>query len=54
MLRPALDSTVAGGSGSHRWNDPSTWEWSDNPAVCRYNWVRGIYANDDVTDPARC
>ena len=28
------DSTVAGGSGSHRQATPSTWEWSDNPAVC--------------------
>lgn len=50
---PRKDSTVPGGSGSHRWNTPSTWEWSDNPAVCRYNWVRGIYANDDVTNPAQ-
>lgn len=49
---PLKDSTVSGGSGSHRWTDPSTWEWSDNPAVCRYNWERGIYANDAVTDPA--
>lgn len=48
---PRLDSTVSGGSGSHRWEDPSTWEWSENPAVCRYNWVRGIYANDAVDDP---
>jgi hypothetical protein len=49
---PRLDSTVSGGSGTHRWDDPSTWEWSENPAVCRYNWVRGIYANDQVSDPA--
>jgi hypothetical protein len=48
---PRKDSTVAGGSGAHRWEDPSTWEWSENPVVCRYNWVRGIYAEDDVTDP---
>ncbi len=50
---PRLDSTVSGGSGSHRWDSPSTWEWSDNPAVCRYNWVRGIYANDQVGDPSQ-
>lgn len=50
---PRLDSTVAGGSGSHRWDNPSTWQWSDNPAVCRYNWVRGIYANDQVSDPSQ-
>lgn len=50
---PRLDSTVSGGSGSHRWDDPATWEWSDNVAVCRYNWVRGIYANDQVFDPSQ-
>lgn len=49
---PRLDDTV-GGSGAHRWNDPSTWEWSENPAVCRYNWVRGIYAEDQVGDPTQ-
>jgi hypothetical protein len=34
---PALDSTVAGGSGSHRANDQTTWTWdanrSRNPAL---------------------
>ena len=34
---PRLDSTVAGGSGSHRANDQTTWAWSDtrsrNPAL---------------------
>lgn len=29
---PRKDST-AGGSGAHRLNDPSTWEWSDNAAL---------------------
>lgn len=48
---PRKDSTVAGGSGAHRWSDPSTWEWSDNVSVCRYNWVRGIYACDRVDQP---
>lgn len=27
---PRLDSTVAGGSGSHRANDQTTWAWDDN------------------------
>lgn len=36
------DST-AGGSGSHRWNDVSTWEYSANPIVADYNYRRGIY-----------
>lgn len=44
------DSTV-GGSGSHRWNDPTTWEWTDNPIDCRYNWARGIFACDRVDQP---
>lgn len=33
----------AGGSGAHRWNDPSTWEPSNNTQVQRYNIRRGIY-----------
>jgi hypothetical protein len=48
---PRLDDTVTGGSGPHRWDDPSTWEWSENPIVCRYNWVRGVYACDRVDQP---
>lgn len=47
---PRLDDTVPGGAGDHRWDDPDTWEWSENAAVCRYNWVRGVYANDNVTE----
>lgn len=47
---PRLDST-AGGSGRHRWADPTTWQWTDNAAICRYNWVRGVYAKDQVSDP---
>lgn len=47
---PRKDTTV-GGSGAHRWSDPSTWEWTRNPIVCRYNWVRGIYALDQVDQP---
>jgi hypothetical protein len=49
---PRLDDSV-GGSGAHRWDDPATWEFSENPAVCRYNWARGIYANDVVSDPSQ-
>lgn len=42
-----LDSTN-GGSGTVRWNDQSTWtsEGYDNPAVQRYNIIRGIYYGD--------
>jgi hypothetical protein len=35
---PRKDST-AGGSGSHRLNDPSTWEWSDNPSLAYADWL---------------
>ena len=45
------DSTVAGGSGSHRYDDPSTWEWTDNANVCRYQFQRGIYALDRIDQP---
>jgi hypothetical protein len=52
---PRLDSTVAGGSGSHRIATPSTWAWTENPALhaLRYAlwgsgfnlaWGRGITA----------
>lgn len=39
------DSTVDGGSGSQRWADQSTWEWTENPAVIAYNWRRGYSIN---------
>ena len=45
------DSTVAGGSGAHRWANPATREWSENPIVQRYTWSRGIYACNRVNDP---
>jgi len=35
---PRLDSTN-GGSGLHRLADPSTWEWSDNPALCLADYL---------------
>jgi hypothetical protein len=44
------DSSV-GGSGAHRWDNPATWEWSENPIDCRYNWARGIFACNRVNDP---
>ena len=47
---PRKDSTV-GGVGAHRWLNPATWEWSDNPIVTRYKFARGFYACDRVTQP---
>lgn len=36
---PRLDSTVTGGSGSHRTDDPTTWEWTDNSALIIANYL---------------
>ena len=40
---PRLDSTFTGtwgtGSGTHRVNTPSTWAWSDNPALCLADYL---------------
>lgn len=46
------DSSI-GGTGAHRRDDPSTWEWTDNPIDCRYAWVRGIYACDRIGEPGQ-
>lgn len=41
LYDPRKDTTV-GGSGAHRWDNPATWEFSDNPQVINYNILRGI------------
>ncbi|NKX74000.1 hypothetical protein HGG73_07455, partial [Rhodobacteraceae bacterium R_SAG3] len=35
------DSTM-GGNGSHRFNDPASWDQTANPLVIAYNVLRGI------------
>lgn len=40
---PRKDSTVSGGSGAHRLATPSTWEWSQNPALIAYDYARHAY-----------
>ncbi|TMU86543.1 phage tail tip fiber protein [Brucella haematophila] len=35
--------TTMGGAGAHRWDDQSTWEYSDNPVVQIYNLERGFF-----------
>lgn len=45
LYDPRLDDTV-GGSGSHRHDDPTTWGFSENPAVAIYNLLRGIPLED--------
>ncbi|WOI32888.1 phage tail protein [Tritonibacter scottomollicae] len=45
LYDPRLDTSV-GGSGAHRWADPSTWEFTENPVVMIYNILRGITLPD--------
>jgi hypothetical protein len=42
LYDPRLDSTQAGGSGSHRFGQPATYAYSTNLEVARYNFLRGI------------
>lgn len=49
MYDPREDPAV-GGSGSQSREDPSTWAWSENAAICHYNWQIGIYAGNQVDD----
>lgn len=44
LYDPRQDTT-AGGSGAQRWDDPSTWAFSDNNLVIVYNIERGIHYN---------
>lgn len=44
-----LDSTVPGGSGSHRWDDEDTFEWDRNPALNAITYARGRFNSD--SDP---
>lgn len=40
LYDPRKDSTN-GGSGSHRYDNPTTWEWSNNPTLCRISYLLG-------------
>ncbi len=42
LYDPRKDSTV-GGAGTHRFDDLTTHEWSDNAAQINYNLIRGMY-----------
>ncbi|UWQ92977.1 hypothetical protein K3727_09430 [Rhodobacteraceae bacterium M382] len=53
LYDPRKDSTV-GGTGSHRWGDPATWERSRNPMVILYNGMRGIALPDGRTWGGTC
>lgn len=43
---PRLDDTYPGGAGDHRWDDESTWEWTENPALHALTYARGRFVND--------
>lgn len=42
---PRKDSTYPGGSGTHRWDDEDTWEWTRNPGLNALAWAIGRHAN---------
>ena len=40
LYDPRKDGSITGGSGSHRYDTPSTFEWSDNAALCLLDYLR--------------
>jgi len=44
---PRFDSTV-GGKGGQRWDNPDSWNYSDNPIVQAYNYSRGFYRGGEL------
>ncbi|MGI3128191.1 phage tail protein [Nitratireductor sp. PBL-C9] len=47
LYDPRRDAAV-GGSGTHVWGDPDTYEFTDNPAVIIYNILRGIFFEGEL------
>ena len=45
LYDPRKDSTYPGGSGSHRLNDPNTFEWGENPLIVALNFALGHFQN---------
>lgn len=43
LLYDLRKDSTNGGSGSHRWTNPNTWEFTSNPVVIIYNIMRGVY-----------
>ena len=43
---PRKDSTYPGGSGSHRFNNEETWEWSENAALHALTYAYGRYSQN--------
>lgn len=44
---PRLDDTYTGGAGDHRFDDETTFEWSENPGLHGPTYARGRYQGDD-------
>ena len=44
---PRFDSSV-GGNGDQRYDDPKTWQYSDNPIVQAYTYSRGFHINGQL------
>jgi hypothetical protein len=42
---PRFDSTYPGGSGDQRWNDETTWEWTQNPYIVGLTFAIGWHQN---------
>lgn len=40
LYDPRKDGSISGGTGSHRYDTPSTFEWSDNAALCLLDYMR--------------
>lgn len=46
LYDPRKDSTFPGGSGSHRWEDPRTHEYTQNPYIHALNYALGYFVLD--------
>jgi hypothetical protein len=51
LYDPRKDSTRAGGSGSHRVTDATTWEYSNNPALIALDYIFGGSLYYNVSTP---
>ena len=50
IYNPNLDGTLTGGSGSHRKDTSSTWEYSDNPILQLLDYLRNDRFGMGITD----
>jgi hypothetical protein len=50
VYNPNLDGTLTGGSGSHRKDTSSTWEYSDNPILQLLDYLRNDRFGMGITD----